>query len=171
MRPVQGPAVVVELRGEEIHGVLSDGDDVRIDDDSKRDADVLVPRVIKNETVGVNVTVHQQAAAVRLGAHLGTTAATTLVSSLAAAAVTLALSGREGDDAAPIDPGPGPTPSGDSSIDVGGLALLGVAEFLVLWLVWFVIWGRRWRRAARAWATGGIAAGVLVAFAIGIAVS
>jgi hypothetical protein len=180
VRPTQGPAVVVELRGEGVHGALSDGDEVRVDDDSKRDGDVLVPRLVENRTVGVNITVQQQAAALRLGAHLGTTAATTLVSSLAAAAVTLVLSagseGGDGGDSSPATtaPGNGPPPSeptAGSSISVGTLALLAVLEFVVIWVLWFVVWGRRWSKAARAWATGGIAAGVLLVFAIGVAVS
>ena len=50
------------------------------------------------------------------------------------------------------------------------LAGLSVFEFVVLWLIRFAIWGRRRHRRAQALGTVAIAAGALLAFAIGLTV-
>jgi hypothetical protein len=159
LRLADGSAAVVELQGDEIHGALRDGDEVRLLE-TPRGKEVLSPRAVENRTLGVTITVRRAGSARRLGRELGKTAATAVVSSLSAAAVTLVLTGGAGDTAAPSD-----EPSGGA----GGFAVLSVLEFVVLWLVWFAIWGRRWRRPAQAWGTAAIAAGALLGAAIGIA--
>jgi hypothetical protein len=171
VRLAEGSAVVVELRGEEVHGVLRDGDEVRLDDEASRRADVLTPRLVENKTVGVDITVHREPPVRRMGAYLGKTVATTVVSSLAAAAVTVALTSSSGDEApAPAAPGePLPIAPSDEPLGVGDIAVLSILEFVVIWLIWFIIWGRRWTKPARRWATGGIAASACLAFALGIA--
>ncbi len=161
LRLADGSAAVVELQGDEVHGALRNGDTVRLSEaDPKRGGEVLSPKSVENESLGVRVTVRRPGSARRLGTELGKTAATAVVSSLAAAAVTLALSS-----------GGGAVEGGEPSISVGGLAGLSVFEFVVLWLIWFAIWGRRWKRRAQAWGTAAIAASALLAFAIGVAVS
>ena len=174
LRLPDGSAEVVELQGEEIHGALRDGDEVRVrETDRKRGEDVLHPQSLENQTLGVRVTVRRGGSARRLGKELGKTAATAVVSSLSAAAVTLVLAGGNEAGQEPA-PGGGPVPrdgvSDEPSLTVSELAGLSVFEFVVLWLIWFAIWGRRWHRRAQALGTAAIAAGALLAFAIGLSV-
>jgi hypothetical protein len=171
LRLPDGSADVVELQGDEIHGALRDGDEVRVrETDRKRGEDVLHPQSLENQTLGVRVTVHRGGSARRLGKELGKTAATAVVSSLSAAAVTLALAGGNQAEQVPEAPGDGAAPSDEPSLTVTELAGLSVFEFVVLWLIWFAIWGRRWHRRAQALGTAAIAAAALLAFAIGLAV-
>jgi len=176
LRLPDGSAEVVELQGEEIHGALRDGDEVRVrETDRKRGEDVLRPHSLENQTLGVRVTVRRGGSARRLGKELGKTAATAVVSSLSAAAVTLVLAGgnEAGQEPAPGGrpvPGDGAAASDEPSLTVSELAGLSVFEFVVLWLIWFAIWGRRWHRRAQALGTAAIAAGALLAFAIGLSV-
>ena len=165
------PAVVVELEGDEIHGSLSDGDEVEIQDgELGGQSDVISPLALENKTLGIPVSVHRVGSARRLGRSLGTTAATAVVSTIVAAAVTLAVASLAG--------GKGASSSGDrnfiepnSSISARWWAVFAVIEFVLLWMIWFAIWGRRWQKSARVWGTLGIAVAALIAFLIGVAAS
>jgi hypothetical protein len=167
LRRADRGAVVVELEGDEIHGSLSEGDEVEFEERASRgQSDVLSPLALKNKTIGVNVSVSRVSSARRIGQNLGSTAATTVVSSIAAAAVTLALASLPGGGGASSAEG-----DNGSSIGAGGWAVLSVIEFTVLWAIWFAIWGRRWQKSARLWGTLGIAVAALIAFLIGVASS
>jgi hypothetical protein len=97
LRLADGSAAVVELQGDEVHGALRDGDEVSLSDAGwKRGGEVLSPRSVENQTLGVTITVRRAGSAQRLGAELGKTAATAIVSSLSAAAVTLVIAGGGG---------------------------------------------------------------------------
>ena len=166
LRRADGSAVVVELEGDEIHGSLSEGDEVEFEERASRgQSDVLSPLALKNKTIGVNVSVSRVSSARRIGQNLGTTAATTVVSSIATAAVTIALASPGGGES-----GMGGGENG-SSIGAGWWAVFSVIEFTVLWAIWFAIWGRRWQTSARHWGTLGIAVAALIAFLIGVASS
>jgi hypothetical protein len=153
--------VVVELQGEEIHGALSDGDEVRlIDGMPKPGTDVLTAQRVENQTLHASITVHRRSTVRRWATDYGKVAVTTVVSVLTSTTITLILTqGRTGasEDAETSEP---------SFADLGALA---VVEFVVAWLVWFVIWGRRWRRSTQLWATAGIGAAVLLALGVGMA--
>ena len=173
LRRADGGAVVVELEGDEIHGSLSEGDEVEFEERASRgQSDVLSPLALKNKTIGVNVSVSRVSWARRIGKNLGSTAATTIVSSIVAAAVTIALASFSGGKSGSLPPGQsGFLPGNGSSIGAGGWAVFSVIEFTVLWAIWFAIWGRRWQKSARLWGTLGIAVAALIAFLIGVASS
>jgi hypothetical protein len=154
--------VVVELQGEEIHGALNDGDEVRLlDSVPKRGADVFTAQRIENQTLRATISVHRRGTARRWAADYGKVVTTTTVSVLTSTTITLILTQGRGGADEPSD--------GASDSSVADLGALAVVEFVVVWLVWFVIWGRRWRRPTQLWTTAGIAAAVLLGFGVGLA--
>jgi hypothetical protein len=152
--------VVVELQGEQIHGALSEGDEVRlIDSIPKPGTDVLTAQRVENQTLQASITVHRRSTVRRWATDYGKVAVTTAVSVLTSTTLTVILTqGRGGSE----DPE-------TSEPSFAGLGALAVVEFVVVWLLWFVIWGRRWGRSTQLWATAGIGAAVLLALGLGLA--
>lgn len=88
LRPAQGHPVAVELRGEEVHGVLDNGDAVKLSGMPPVQPDGLQrPRLIENKTTGSTITVRRTSAAGRGARQVRTVAASALVSTVVGGAV------------------------------------------------------------------------------------
>jgi hypothetical protein len=162
VRSDAGAAVVVEIRGSEIHGALREGDRVSVSD-TGRSGDVLCPNSFRNDTLKLTVSALRPGHIRQLAGKFGITAVTAVISTLVSVGVTAAIAGSSASQAPPGEPS---TPS----VSVGGLLFLAMVLFVFLWVLWFAIWGRRWPGGLRLAGTLAIALAALVSIPVGLAV-
>jgi hypothetical protein len=167
-----GADVAVEMRGEQLRGVLDDGDRVALPDNNRQIAavdKVARPRELQNLTTESVVYMWRPAPPRRALRYVGSIVGTTAISSVVGSLVTAFIVGGGGDDApgggGPVAP---PSTSQPEGIDVGEVLTVAVFIFAVMWGIWFLVWGRaRHRRGALLWPVSvGLALGALVSSAI-----
>jgi hypothetical protein len=139
-----GSRVAVEMRGEEIRGVLDEGDPV-VFDAGPRDVTidgVQRPLRLRNESTGSFVVAWQRPWLVRTLKPFSVMLASALISSGVTIFLT-GLGGIRGSNAEPAFPG--------ASGDEGSHVPLVVVLFLtgLYWAIWFGSYGRRWRAKGR----------------------
>ena len=161
--PPDAGSVAVEMRGQEIRGLLSDGDRVVVSDLDSADADgIYRPVRVRNCTTASNVTAWRPPLVKRIIAPLGMVAWTTAVSSIVGLIVGTLLGGGtlpSADGAAPVDESPFESVHPLVFI-VGGSALLSIAGFAT-------VGARRRRRGERIWpAAPGVLIGVSLAYLV-----
>ncbi len=160
-----GASAAVEMRGNEIRGVLDDGDRVALPTGSgPPGADrVHRPAIVHNQTTGSSVTAWRPSALRRLATPLLTTAGTAIVSSMVTLVVGALVTG-ESDSAQSVGPGVGPADGGGTDADgLWVVFAVGAAGAVA----WFSILARRRRRERRPIA--GVLAGLTIGLAIGLA--
>jgi hypothetical protein len=154
-----GP-VAVEMRGDELRGILCDGDHVSIPA-SEVAGGTLWPRALANLSTGATVEMWQAPLRLRLVRFVGVAVATAAVSATVSAFVGLGLhemwSSSGSQDVRP--PGPGRVRSHESFDYAPLIVAVVIAAILILVYLWL---GRRQGRSVRSAVLAGLAVGVIV---------
>lgn len=154
--------VAVEMRGDELRGIISDGDRVSVTPTGGDDG-TLRPRELANLTTNAHVEMWQAPFRLRAARFVGVSVATATVSAVVSALVGLTFAAVFATKAAP--PGkPGPAPPnrvGGSAGNFDYVALIAaLAAGAVLVLIYFWLASRR-RRPIRAAVIAGLALGAV----------
>jgi hypothetical protein len=147
-----GTLASVEMRGHEIHGLLDDGDHVRLVAGSQPAAadGILRPLQVENLTTNSALTARRPSLLERAAGPLLTAALTSVVASIVTFCFGLLVGGG---DAGPTSVTPG-LDAGDGGSDwfpfqsAAAVAII-LAVSASLWAVWFALSGRRRRAAGR----------------------
>jgi len=137
-----GSSAAVEMRGDEIRGLLGDADLVRFTAPARPPADgIHRPLAVENLTTGSLITAWRPSRLQRAGKPLLTMLLSAVVSSL----VTLIFAAltQTGGGAPSVEPGPGERDTG------GGAAAVVSVVVAVLGVIWFLTFGRRRRRRGK----------------------
>jgi hypothetical protein len=154
--------VPVEMRGDELRGVVSDGDHVQFAGSRASDG-TAHPRTLTNLTTGAQVELWTAPRGLRVARFVGTSAVTAglgaVVSGLIGVAIGAVFSSRSSGSQSPP---PGPPPS-DGSSGWSGTSI-GLLCFLIglLLIVAYLIRARRRRRTIRVAVVVGLAIGAIV---------